>query len=676
VTKPLLLALAVALLFAGAAPAAAVERILSFVSDVVVQRDGDLRVTETIDVQAEGVNIRHGIFRDFPTVYTPPQGGRVEVGFHLEAAWRDGVPETASVENIANGVRIRMGKADSEVTPGRHSYEIRYTTRRQIGFFADYDELYWNATGSGWMFPIDMAEARITLPEAVAFRQTAFYTGAQGELGKSAAIVEERPGYIVFRTTRPLPAHNGLTVAAAWPKGVIEPPSAALQHQQWLEENPGLVIMSVGLLAILAYYGFAWLRVGRDPPTGAIIPLFGPPDGMSPAAVRYVDDMAFDDQCFTAAIVNLGVKGHLRIVEESGKSRLEQCDGGAPLTPEEQALAYALFRDDVTLKLEQANHALIGKAKTGLGEALAKRYGDRLFSNNYLWSGFGLMLVLLVLFGASLAMGALRQFPPQALWGAALIAFGGSAMSFSGARRVFGSLWLILLGFMALIPWTMEDILRFPLPLMLGAAALAGAGGALAFVGARRAFGGRWLLLGGLALLGLAAVGAPALLTQADAGAANLAIAGMMAAAGALAGAGFPWLEAPSREGRNTMDRIEGFREYLSVAESDRLDSINQPKKTPELFERFLPYAIALDCQNAWAAKFAEVLAAAGVAGATNWYVSDRGWSGDPVSFSDRLGSKFASTLSTSATAPGTSSGSGGGGSSGGGGGGGGGGGW
>ena len=80
-------------------------------------------------------------------------------------------------------------------------------------------------------------------------------------------------------------------------------------------------------------------------------------------------------------------------------------------------------------------------------------------------------------------------------------------------------------------------------------------------------------------------------------------------------GVGFPLLKAPSRGGRKIMDQIEGFREYLSVAEEDRLNVLNPPEKTPELFERFLPYAIALDCQNAWAAKFASVLAAAGSGG-------------------------------------------------------------
>jgi hypothetical protein len=83
--------------------------------------------------------------------------------------------------------------------------------------------------------------------------------------------------------------------------------------------------------------------------------------------------------------------------------------------------------------------------------------------------------------------------------------------------------------------------------------------------------------------------------------------------------------------------------------------------------------------QNAWAKKFAGVLAAAGAAAVANsWYYGDRRWHNDPVAFADHLGSELTQTISSASTAPGSSSsgGSSGGGSSGGGGGGGGGGGW
>ena len=207
------------------------------------------------------------------------------------------------------------------------------------------------------------------------------------------------------------------------------------------------------------------------------------------------------------------------------------------------------------------------------------------------------------------------------------------------------------------------------------------AGAAMAYFGWQRVQRGKWLFISGLVLAAVVAAVAMVFTWGGRPGVANLVLTGAILAMGAIAGIGFPLLKAPSRSGRRIMDSIEGFREYLSVAEEDRLNALNPPEKTPELFEKFLPYAVALDCQNAWAAKFAGVLAAAAAAGtaATTWYVGNRDWSSDPVSFADHLGSDLSQTISSSSTAPGSSGGGGGssgGGSSGGGGGGGGGGGW
>jgi uncharacterized membrane protein len=188
-----------------------------------------------------------------------------------------------------------------------------------------------------------------------------------------------------------------------------------------------------------------------------------------------------------------------------------------------------------------------------------------------------------------------------------------------------------------------------------------------------------WLLIGGTIILVLAVLIGFAVVASYVPGPANLIPAAVVFTAAAVSGLGFPWLKAPSKTGRKSMDDIEGFRQYLGVAEEDRLNAMNPPDKTPELFERFLPYAVALDVQNAWAKKFAAVLAAAGAtAAASSWYTGDRRWENDPVGFADHLGSELSQTISSASTAPGSSGsgGSGGGGSSGGGGGGGGGGGW
>jgi uncharacterized membrane protein len=142
-------------------------------------------------------------------------------------------------------------------------------------------------------------------------------------------------------------------------------------------------------------------------------------------------------------------------------------------------------------------------------------------------------------------------------------------------------------------------------------------------------------------------------------------------------------LRAPTVAGRKLLDQIEGFRMYLSTAEEERLKVLHPPEKTPELFEKYLPYALALDCENEWNAKFATVLAAAAAAGAATapiWYSGSHWDASRPGSFTTSLGSSLASSTAAASVAPGSRSygggGSSGGGSSGGGGGGGGGGGW
>jgi hypothetical protein len=137
----------------AAVPGQAAERILLFVSDVRVERDASLSVTETIRVQAEGREIRRGILRDFPTDYRRRDGTRVQVGFEVLSVTRGGAAEPFATERLANGVRVRIGSADRLIGRGVHDYVIRYRATRQIGFFPDFDELYWNATGTGWTFP-------------------------------------------------------------------------------------------------------------------------------------------------------------------------------------------------------------------------------------------------------------------------------------------------------------------------------------------------------------------------------------------------------------------------------------------------------------------------------------------------------------------------------------------
>lgn len=616
-------------------PANAEERIQRFVSDVQIQEDSSLAVTETIDVHAERNAINHGIFRDFPTRYRGPHGSQYRVGFKFLGATLDGDPVPASTESIANGVRIKLGDPDTFVDIGDHRYVIRYRTTRQVGRFKDYDELYWNVTGNGWMFPIDLAEARIRLPVDVKFGQRAAYTGAQGSTASNARVVEEKPGEITFQTTGPLGRYEGLTVAVAFPKGVIAEPSEA-ERTKWLIADygpPAVAILALAGLGI--FYFFAWARAGRNPRAGTVVPLFSPPADLTPAGMRYIVKMGADDRAFAAALVDMGVRGHIRLSEEEGgffsrdKTKLERLAGSSPLPPEEEAALREIARAGEQIMMEQKNHAKFSAAKNSLNDILKAAYEGVMFNRNWGWAAAGVILFAAAFWLVSAAVVAATD--GAAIW-QVLVTLGAVAVAALLALAIHDS------------SATGKCLLSLG---MFGAGAIALATGAPLVIEALNT--GWWLPI----LLPLLAL--PLVISA------------------------FFWIAAPTKAGRRVLDQIAGFKQYLSITERDRLDRMHPPEDTPELFERYLPYAIALGVENRWADRFAGVLAAAAAQGTQQgfaWYSGSNNPWDNPGRFTDSVGSSLASTISTASAAPGSSSGSGGGGSSGGGGGGGGGGGW
>jgi len=553
----------------GAGPVLGDERILDYQADILVHADGELVVTETIRVRSEGQDIRRGIYRDFPTRYSDRFGNRYNVRLNILDVKRDGATEAYHTENRSNGVRIYIGSANHMIASGEHEYQLRYQTNRQLGYFADHDELYWNVTGNGWMFPIDHAGARIGLPADVgrADLQTSFYTGAQGAGGRDASSDIVNGHTVIFETTRGLRPYEGLTVAVGWPKGIVRQPTAGERLRWFLQDNRAALVLALGFLAALAWYLWAWNHAGRDPEKGVIIPLFRPPMGMTPAACSYVLNMSFNRQAFAAAVVSLGVKGYLEIEEQDDgfKLRRKTTPASGKASKGESALFGSLFAISDEIELDQKNHRSFIEGREGLRQALKNEYLGRLFILNTIYVLPALILSIV----AAVIAGGMPGGP--LIW----------------------------------VPYVVLSLALHVTFLFL--------------------------------------------------------------------------LRAPTPAGRQIMDQIEGFKMYLGTAEQDRLQRMQSPQLTPEVFEVFLPYAFALGVENSWCDRFArelpEEMAERG-GYQPGWYSGrSRG-----LSTLGHLGgdfnSSFSTAISSASSPPGSSSGSGGGGSSGGGGGGGGGGGW
>ncbi|MCZ6453557.1 MAG: DUF2207 domain-containing protein [Alphaproteobacteria bacterium] len=641
-TKFLLAALAVLFAVAvNAQPASAQtrERIVSFDSEIWVQDDASMTVRETITVDSTRRKIRRGIFREFPTKYRDLSGNRFVVGFEVQEVLRNGKREPYRIERLSNGIRIRIGDADVLIPKGRHVYRITYRTDRQLGFFDDFDELFWNVTGNGWDFPIERARATVHLPDGARVLNRAGYTGRAGERGRDFTYTAQNDETFSVETSRTLKPGEGLTIAVSWPRGFIQRPSNEQRLGYVLRDNSGVLAGVFGLAILFAYYLIAWAKVGRDPETGPIFPLYAPPKGVSPAGARYVTRMGFDDKTFTAAIVSMAVKGYLTIEEEKKKTyTLELTGQSAGLSKGESALARKLFSiSRLKIELKQKNHETLQAAKKALQQSLRTEFEKIYFVRNtgYFAPGIGLTVLALI------ALVAAADHPFEA---------------------AFASVWLTI--------WT--GVVYY-----LGLRAWRGWQAVIAGGGSITRFEAIVMTLFSLPFFGGEVMGLAFYAESTSIGAAVIVV--LMQLSNLVF---YHLLKAPTRLGRRAMDGIEGFRDYLSVAEKDRMNLLNPPDRTPELFEQFLPYALALGVEQQWSEQFSDVLAQAGsdpAAGGRHysprWY-SGRSLDSGFSDFASSLGGGFAGAVSSASTAPGSSSGSGGGGSSGGGGGGGGGGGW
>ena len=680
--------------------ALAAERIESFHSHIVVERGGELVVTETIRVRAAGVQIKRGIYRDIPRLQATKFGLKTKKPFRVLRVTRDGKKEKYRTSEIGQGgIRIRIGRRSAFLKPGFYTYEIIYRTGRQLYFEEGRDALYWNVNGTEWGFPAGKVSATVVLPEGIRGTKVWGYTGKRGAKGQDYKAELTGTGATI-EATRPFRSKENLTVVLEWPPGLLEERAYEEARVSLFRDHPLAALGLLLLAGAFVYYLVAWMKVGKDPAKGIIIPLYGPPEGLSAAAVRYIDQMGHDKKCFSAGVVGLAAKGQatiekdgkvyvlhpktrtpaqerelLELLNEGEVKELEAFKGismrraedirearpyekvkdvlrvkgigkgalakminhmsgtgdspGEPLTADETGLHKKLFGAGSfgagSLRLKQSNHARIGGALEAHKRLLASQVEKVHFIRNLAWWVPGLLLSLLGGLVFLLATGPSTATLNALLFLSLTSVYLVSKVALSVVQR--GKDW---------------------------------------------GCGGLFLLLLFLGIWGFCFVGVTVL--------SSFWVGGAVLYAVVLNQVFYHLIKAPTNLGQRVRDQVEGFRRYLSVAEEERLNLENPPEKTPELFERFLPYALALGCEQQWAEKFDDVLQAAGVApGDSSYspsYYSDAGSSGSLSGAMSDLGGSFTGSLSSSASAPSSGGGGGGGGGSGGGGGGGGGGGW
>lgn len=378
-----------------------------FQSDIHVAADAALEIVETIDVRFDSP--RHGIYREIPIRYRTDFGDRLRTPIEITSVRNvSGKDWPTKIETSGDVLSIRIGDPDRYVD-GLVTYVISYTVQNALLFHDDYDELYWNVTGNDWGVPIRAAGATVTLPGDVPAESLQVSCFAGRRSSNEAACRISTASEVQYELTRPLDTYEGLTIALGWPKGIVREPSW-WQRLLWRYNLTHVWVLLLPL-AVAAWMAHRWYHYGRDPEVRqAVTVMYEPPkcngQHLSPAEVGAIIDERLDQRDITASIIDLAVRGYLKIDEVKEESlfglitstdyrlvRLKPSE--SDLSPFQVQLLNELFGTAGMVEVSSLKNRFYKKV-SGLKSTLyADMIGKRLFPQNpettrQKYAGFGI----------------------------------------------------------------------------------------------------------------------------------------------------------------------------------------------------------------------------------------------------------------------------------------------
>jgi hypothetical protein len=295
--------------------------IRSFDARIEVNKDASIDVTETIT--ARFVGSWNGLYRTIPIKYRTAQGLNWTLGLSLKGIEDAATGQRLRTETSREGHYLKYKVWIPGASNADRTIVLRYHATNGLRFFDEHDELYWNVTGDEWQVPIQAATAEIALPPGTSGIRAIAFNGVYGSAARDASVAVD--GNVV-RVAMPhaLEYHEGLTVVVGWDKGVVAEPGIVSRTGEVLRSNwPLLIPVAVFGLALLT-----WRRRGRDPRRRPIAVQYEPPKGMTPAEAGTLLDNSADMRDVTATMVDLAVRGQLRIEEQETPKLLGLFGGG------------------------------------------------------------------------------------------------------------------------------------------------------------------------------------------------------------------------------------------------------------------------------------------------------------------------------------------------------------
>ena len=229
------------------------------------------------------------------------------------------------------------------------SWTVKYKVHGGLGFFNDYDELFWNAIFQDRWVIVKKAEILVHLTQEVDTIRPRLFIGSLGDKTESYnyQVIDKKT--IKFWGEYINPGQY-LTVVVAWPKGIVEKPIIYRNQLTALI----VLLISIFIPVIVFIKAFKdWQKKGRDVKIEkTIIAQYEPPNNLAPALIGVLVKQSVSVKDILATVINLAVRGYLKIREQEDKFIFiknkeyifEKLKSEAGLKPFEQETMKGIFK--------------------------------------------------------------------------------------------------------------------------------------------------------------------------------------------------------------------------------------------------------------------------------------------------------------------------------------------
>ena len=196
-----------------------------------------------------------------------------------------------------------------------HLWIIKYNVYGGIGYFKDHDEIYWNIF-TDYDVPIQSSLVNINLPPnnfVASDLKPSAYTTIPGNNPNN--FFRDSDNMFQYFTAGPFAKKEAFTVALSWPKGVLHESDFWIY---WLSINWPLVLSGLVIIFTIIYLFIYWLfseklKKGK----GTIIATYTPPHDLPPAMAEIIVTERNSPRAWSATVVDLAVRGYVQIKEDS-----------------------------------------------------------------------------------------------------------------------------------------------------------------------------------------------------------------------------------------------------------------------------------------------------------------------------------------------------------------------